>query len=278
MRSASNAVSLDSFRNGDSEVASDTREKSASAFIIPAQLIERLRRARHVAILTGAGTSAESGVPTFRDAQTGLWSKYSPEELATPEAFKRNPRLVWEWYAWRRQRVDQVKPNAGHLALARLESLVPRVTLITQNVDGLHQEAGSTRVLELHGNIRRTKCFPENIVIESWAATDQIPPLCPRCSGLLRPDVVWFGESLDPEVLNEAEAAARTCDVFLSIGTSSVVFPAAALPHAALAAEATVVEINPTPTSLAPDAAYSFAARSGEFLPVLMAATWGDSK
>jgi len=248
-------------------------QPSGERFKIPEALIRQLRSARHVAVLTGAGTSAESGVPTFRDAQTGLWAQYSPEELATPEAFRRNPRLVWEWYQWRRERVSQVKPNASHVALARMESLVPKFTLITQNVDGLHHEAGSKGVLELHGNIRRTKCFTENSIVDSWRATPEIPPRCPRCGGLLRPDVVWFGESLPAEILNEAEAAARSCDVFLSVGTSSVVFPAAALPHSALAVGATVIEINPTPTELAADAAWSFAAASGEFLPVLLSAT-----
>jgi len=251
-------------------------ESSADRFKIPDPLIRRLRTARHIAVLTGAGTSAESGVPTFRDAQTGLWAQYSPEELATPEAFRRNPRLVWEWYQWRRERVSQARPNRGHLALARMESLAPEFTLITQNVDGLHQEAGSKRVLELHGNIRRTKCFTENTIVDSWPATSEIPPRCPRCGGLLRPDVVWFGESLQVEILNAAETAARSCEVFLSVGTSSVVYPAAALPHSALAGGATVIEINPTPTTLAAEASYSFPAASGEFLPALLLTVWEE--
>jgi len=133
-----------------------------------------------------AAGSNTSGSPTFRDAQTGLWAKFSPEDLATPEAFRRNPRRVWEWYEWRRQLVAAAKPNAGHLALARLESRVPRVTLVTQNVDGLHQQAGNKRVLELHGNIMRTKCFDEDTLVESWPQSSEIPPRCPRCGGLLR--------------------------------------------------------------------------------------------
>src|SRR5262249_23649094 len=137
----------------------------------PESLLDALRAARRVVVLTGAGVSAESGVPTFRDAQTGLWANFKPEDLATPEAFQRNPRLVWEWYAERRQRVGEVQPNPGHFAIAELERRVPQFLLATQNVDGLHQRAGSRNVVELHGNITRTKCFEENTVVESWPAT-----------------------------------------------------------------------------------------------------------
>ena len=150
---------------------------------VPSALIDALRRARQVAVLTGSGISAESGVPTFRDAQTGLWEKFRPEELATTEAFRRNPRLVWEWYAWRRELVAGAQPNGGHLALAELERRLPRFTLLTQNVDGLHQRAGSRNVIELHGNITRTKCFDENVVVDRWTDTGEVPPRCPRCGG-----------------------------------------------------------------------------------------------
>jgi len=170
-------------------------------FTIPDSLISAVRTARHIAVLTGAGISAESGVPTFREAQTGLWAQYDPLELATPEAFRRNPKLVWQWYEWRRGLVSKAQPNPGHLALAQLELKVERFTLITQNVDGLHQRAGSRNVVELHGNINRTKCFDEEVVIESWAETGDAPPRCPRCGGLLRPDVVWFGEALPRQAL-----------------------------------------------------------------------------
>jgi len=155
---------------------------------IPAGLIEALRKARHVAVLTGAGVSAESGVPTFRDAQTGLWAKYSPEELATPEAFLRNPQRVWEWYEWRRGLVTEVTPNPGHRALVEIEKRVPQFTLITQNVDGLHQRAGSRGVIELHGNIARTVCSEEGTLVEDRAETDDVPSRCPNCGGLVRPD------------------------------------------------------------------------------------------
>lgn len=211
---------------------------------IPAALIAALRAARHLVILTGAGVSAESGLPTFRDPMAGLWAKYRPEDLATPQAFRQNPQLVWDWYVWRRELVAAAAPNPAHYAIAALEKIVPKVTLITQNVDGFHQQAGSTNVFELHGNIRRTKCFDENSVIDAWPATDERPPRCPRCGGLLRPDVVWFGESLPEAPLNAALEATRTCDLFFSIGTSGQVQPAASLPYHALDHGATVAVIN----------------------------------
>lgn len=240
----------------------------------PNELIRRLRAAQRIAVLTGAGVSAESGVPTFRDAQTGLWAEFNPEELATPDAFRRNPKLVWEWYAWRRELLSQVAPNPGHSALAELEMRVPRVTLITQNVDGLHQAAGSTRVLELHGNIRRTICFTEGTPVESWADTGEIPPRCPDCGGLLRPDVVWFGEALPSAALDAAVEAARTCDLFFSIGTSGVVQPAASLPFDAIHHGAVAVEINPDETPLTRRAHYALRGPSGTLLPQLLRAAW----
>jgi NAD-dependent deacetylase len=244
---------------------------------LPAELIGALRRAGRVAALTGAGVSAESGVPTFREAQTGLWTRYRPEDLATPEAFLRNPRLVWEWYAWRRQTVAQAVPNAGHLALAALERRIPQFTLITQNVDGLHQRAGSRKVIELHGNIGRTKCFAEGTVLESWPQTDEVPPRCPQCGGFLRPDVVWFNEPLPAEALTRAEAEADQCDVFLVIGTSSLVQPAAGLPLTAKRAGAILVEVNPAPTPLTGRADYALRAPSGVVLPALLSLTWPDA-
>lgn len=239
---------------------------------IPASLIQVLLRARRVAALTGAGVSAESGVPTFRDAQTGLWAQYDPHELATPEAFQRNPRLVWEWYAWRREKVAGVEPNPGHYALAEMERRFPEFTLITQNVDGLHRRAGSRRMLELHGDITRSKCFACSRPAEAWAKTGEIPPRCPTCGGRLRPDVVWFGEMLPERALAAAMDAAARCDVFLSIGTSSLVYPAAALPEMALGAGAVVVEINPSETPLTPRATHSLRGPSGVVLPALLAA------
>ncbi len=244
--------------------------QQASSHPIPPKLIENLRSAGYVVVLTGAGVSAESNIPTFREAQTGLWAKYSPEELATPQAFQRNPRLVWEWYTWRRQLVAAAEPNPGHLALAELEKRVPQFTLITQNVDGLHQRAGSRNVIELHGNINRTKCFDEEDIIDSWPPITEIPPRCPRCGGLLRPDVVWFGESLPQKALHTAFAAAEQCDLFLSIGTSSVVQPAASLPLVALEQGITTVEINPNPTPLSARATYVLPGPSAQILPALL--------
>jgi NAD-dependent deacetylase len=239
-------------------------------------LAATLRDARRVVALTGAGISAESGVPTFRDAQSGLWAQYRPEELATPEAFERHPQLVWNWYAWRRSLVAKAGPNAGHYALAELERRAPAFTLITQNVDGLHRRAGSRRVLELHGNLFRTKCFAEGIVVDNWSDTGTVPPCCPRCGAWLRPDVVWFGEMLPAAVLREAEEATAQCDVFLSVGTSTLVYPAAGLPFAALSGGATVVEINPRPTPLSEQAHYKLRGAAGEALPALLAAVWGQ--
>lgn len=225
-----------------------------------------------VVVLTGAGISAESGIPTFRDALTGLWENFRPEELATPQAFAANPRLVWDWYAWRRTKVAEAAPNAGHRALVAIESACARrgadFTLITQNVDGLHHAAGSRRVVELHGNIRRVKCFELHHPVADWPAGDGVPT-CPLCGSLLRPDVVWFGESLPAEALAAAYAAAPSCDVFLCVGTSTVVEPAATLPFIALEAGARVIEVNPQPTPLSSRASISLRGSAGEVLPLL---------
>lgn len=242
---------------------------------IPESLVEALRHAQSVAVLTGSGISAESGVPTFRGAQTGLWARYDPMDLATPEAFARDPRLVWEWYAWRRGLVEGAAPNSGHEALAELEHHVPEFVLITQNVDGLHQRAGSQRIIELHGNIMRSKCSLEAVILEPGEDDTDVPPSCPRCGASLRPDVVWFGEMLPQETLEEAFEAAQGCDLFLSIGTSSLVQPAASLPFEALYGGAAVVEVNPDETPLTPHAEYALRGRAGEVLPALVGAVYG---
>lgn len=239
---------------------------------LPPDLIGLLTAAQRVTVLTGSGVSAESGVPTFREAQTGLWANFQPEELATPAAFRRNPRLVWEWYAWRRQLVAGAKPNPAHLALVELERRVPRFTLITQNVDGLHQRAGSRAVIELHGNITRTKCFDEGTVVTDWPDTGEVPPRCPRCGGLLRPDVVWFEEALPEDALALALERSGECGVFLSVGTSTVVYPAASLPFLARSRGAKVVEINPGTTPLTPQADFVLPGAAGTILPELVKA------
>lgn len=233
------------------------------------ELIQLLRQAHRVVVLTGAGISAESGIPTFRQAQTGLWAQYDPEELATRTAFQRNPRLVWEWYAWRRQLVQQAAPNPGHQALAQWERLVPDFTLITQNVDGLHQQAGSQHVIELHGNIRRVKCFDHDHPADSWSEA-KTPPCCVQCGSYLRPDVVWFGESLPAVGLHQAVTAVRNADVFFSIGTSALVQPAASLPLEAKSRRVPIVEINPQPTPLTSAFNFVLAGPAGEVLPAIV--------
>ena len=242
---------------------------------IEADLIARMRTAQRVAVLTGAGVSQESGLRTFRDAQTGLWAQYKPEELASPEAFARDPKLIWDWYAWRREAVKAVRPNPGHYALVEIEKHIPEFTLITQNVDGLHRMAGSRNVLELHGNIQRVRCAECYTFTEIWGDDSESVPRCKECGGLLRPDVVWFGESLPRDQLEAAVLAARECEVFFSIGTSGVVQPAASLAFAAHNRGAFVVEINAEPTPLTPKANYFLQGRSGEILPQIVGAVWG---
>jgi NAD-dependent deacetylase len=231
-------------------------------------LIAALRDARHVCVLTGAGISAESGVPTFRDAQQGLWAKYDPLQLATPEAFEENPELLWRWYRWRRELVAKANPNPGHLALARLAGLVPRFTLVTQNVDGLHQRAGNQAVIEFHGNLFDDRCHAEGRVIEHDQDADV--PVCPGCGANLRPGVVWFGEAIPDRALNESFAAAADCDVFLSVGTSSLVYPAAGLADIAKENRAIVAEINPNPTIQAETYDFAIAGNAGAALPELV--------
>jgi NAD-dependent deacetylase len=243
----------------------------------PVELIALLRRTSYLVALTGAGVSQESGLRTFRDAQTGLWAQYKPEDLASPQAFQRNPKLVWDWYAWRREAVKGVRPNPGHYALAEIEKRVPRFTLITQNVDGLHRMAGNQNVLELHGNIQRVRCADCQTFTETWDDDIEVVPRCRQCGGLLRPDVVWFGEALPRDQLEAAVEAARTCEVFFSIGTSGMVQPAASLAFAAHKRGVTVVEINAEPTPLTPKANYVIHGKSGEILPHLVEAVWGKS-
>jgi len=247
---------------------------SARPIEIPFELVSLLRGTLNLVALTGAGVSQESGLRTFRDAQTGLWAHYKPEELASPQAFARDPKLIWDWYAWRREAVKGVRPNRGHYALAEMEKHVPGFALITQNVDGLHRMAGNQKVLELHGNIQRVRCAECYRVPETWEdATDSVPR-CKECGGLLRPDVVWFGESLPRDQLEAAVEAARSCDVFFSIGTSGVVQPAASLAFAAHNRGAVVVEINAEPTPLTSKANFALHGKSGEILPRLVEAVW----
>ena len=219
-------------------------------------------------MLTGAGVSAESGVPTFRDAQSGLWEEYDPLDLATPEAFIRDPALIWRWYRWRRELVLDVEPNPGHKAIASLATVVPQLTLVTQNVDGLHQRAGSENVIEFHGNLFDNRCFAENCRIDCDANSGV--PVCPSCGSNVRPGVVWFGEAIPENALNRSFAAAADCDVFLSVGTSSLVFPAAGLADIARESGAVVAEVNPNPTVMAAGFHHAIAGNAGEILPQLL--------
>jgi NAD-dependent deacetylase len=249
----------------------DTLERAAKA----------IAGARRVVALTGAGISSESGVPTFR-GPGGLWRQFRPEDLANLQAFSRNPALVWAWYFWRRQRIAEARPNAGHECLARLERRLPAFTLVTQNVDGLHRQAGSARVVELHGNIWRSVCARRcGVVLDEspWrtrldpAYASPEPNALPRCAcgSLLRPDVVWFGESLDAEVLSSAIDEAQAADVMLVIGTSGLVHPAAALPDLARRSGATTIEINVEPTPLSDSVDIVLRGPSGVVLPALEA-------
>jgi len=234
-----------------------------------ATLIEILQHASRVAVLTGAGISAESGIPTFR-GENGLWKKFRAEELATPAAFSRDPKLVWEWYDWRRGIIGQKEPNPGHKVLARWEHVFPAFSLITQNIDGLHQKAGSKNISELHGNIWKVRCTKEETVAENYdIPLKEIPPHCPSCGALLRPHIVWFGESLSAEVLNKAFLISSSCEVMFVIGTSAIVQPAASIPLAAAEAGARIVEINPDPTPLTGYADFSFRGKAGEILPLI---------
>ena len=207
-------------------------------------------------------------MPTFREAQTGLWAQYDPLELATPEAFARDPELVWRWYRWRRDLVAKAEPNAGHRALAELQSLVPRLTLVTQNVDGMHQRAGTSDVIEFHGNLFSNRCFAEERIVEV-AAEDGVPT-CPACGSYVRPGVVWFGEAIPEDALHASFAAAADCDVFLSVGTSSLVYPAAGLADVAREAGAVTIEVNPNPTDQSDFYTASLRGNAGTVLPQLV--------
>jgi len=237
-------------------------------------LMSKLKKANNIVILTGAGISAESGVPTFR-GKDGFWNKYTPQELASPEAFSKNPSLVWEWYKWRQKLVLGVEPNAGHYALAEFEKiftlLEKKFSIITQNVDSLHKRAGNRNVYELHGNLMKNKCtsctytMTINEVDES-----KIIPLCPKCNEIMRPGVVWFGESLPEYELLKSYELVETCDLFFSIGTSSVVQPAASLPIQAVENGAYVVEINSERSSIADFMSEVIIGKSGEILPEIL--------
>lgn len=233
---------------------------------------EILRTSKKLAVLTGAGVSKESGVPTFRDAQDGLWAKYDPQQLATPLAFMDNPKLVWDWYEYRRGMVAQAKPNPGHMVLAALEKYFPDMTVITQNVDDLHEQAGSIRVIHLHGNIAQSKCFfncqgDPTLIDVSKIEYDEGPPACPHCGKWVRPNVVWFGEILPVDQLDAAKIASVEADVMLVVGTSGMVTPAASLPSYAKQSGAKIIEVNPDYSMITRIADIKLEGESGEVLP-----------
>lgn len=237
-----------------------------------------LRQARHIVVLSGAGISAESGIPTFRDQLTGLWARHDPQRLETAKAFRENPALVWGWYLWRRQQMLQALPNAAHRAIVRLAGSGRHLTVITQNIDDLHERAGSQDVVHLHGSLITPKCFACHRPAELTAAEQPVsqegelvePPRCKRCNGRLRPGVVWFGEDLPAGAWKAAAQTARQCDVLLSIGTSGVVMPAASLPDLALAAGAVVIHINPIDVSMDKPKELMLIGNAGQVLPTLL--------
>jgi NAD-dependent deacetylase len=249
---------------------------------VDARIVSALRAARRVVILTGAGVSAESGVPTFRDKQTGLWETFDAAELATPYAFQRDPSLVWGWYEWRRATVLGAKPNSAHRAIAAMEKLVPHFRLITQNVDDLHERAGSAGVLHLHGQLSRPHCeacrhsyvHPEGIPDLPQGGARIEPPRCDACGAMIRPGVVWFGERLPDVAWRSACEAAKHCDVFFCCGTSSVVQPAASLTGMAIRAGATTIQINPKATDYDGSVTVAIQGPAGIVLPCIVAETW----
>lgn len=276
----------------DADTRGGQARDEGTSIHVPAEVVARLRAARRVFALTGAGISAESGLATFRAPGSGLWSQYDPADVATPQAWARNPRLVWSWYAYRRAQARRAQPNAGHLALAQLEARTPEFTLATQNVDGLHARAGSQRLAELHGSLFRFRCSAEGTEV-AWddAAERELmagneeerevlvdPPACPRCGALVRPDIVWFGEKLPLPPFERAARAAQECEVCLVVGTSALVYPAAALPMAALSREAYLIEINPEATTLTSYAGWAPLAAAGEALPALLRALEGGER
>lgn len=239
------------------------------------QAARRLAGVTRLVVLTGAGVSKESGIPTFREAQDGLWARYDPMMMASREGFLRDPKLVWEWYEYRFGMVEAARPNSGHLAIAELEQIIPDTAVITQNIDGLHQAAGSRVVYELHGSIRRYKCLSgrhTGFTRQDVLAAAERPPRCPRCGDLLRPDVVWFGEYLPEDVLAAAFTLSGQCDAMLVVGTSGVVQPAASLPFVAAQAGALVIDVNPERDEIADVADIFLQGRGGEVLPGLVVA------
>ena len=247
---------------------------------LPDALLDALRQSRHAVVFTGAGVSAESGIPTFRDEQSGLWANFVAEDLATPSGFRSNPPLVWGWYEWRRKHVASCQPNAAHHSIVALAKHLPSLIVITQNIDDLHERAGSHDVIHVHGSLFAPRCFdcdqpwplpPDDH--ESAPKEGNIPPpICPHCNGIVRPGVVWFHELLPSGIWGQAKEAIRHCDLLISIGTSAVVYPAAVLPFEAAERGATVIHVNPEVTDLDAVATFNLHGKAAEIMPRLLAA------
>jgi NAD-dependent deacetylase len=235
---------------------------------IPESLINKLQEADSVVFFTGAGISAESGIPTFR-GKDGIWNKLKPEELANFDAFLKNPEMVWEWYSHRKQIIHGSKPNNAHIAIAEMQNLFREVTVVTQNIDNFHRRAGSKTVYELHGNIERNYCIDCKTFYNGELPMQGKIPKCTRCGGLIRPDIVWFGEYLPQDQFTAAEKAARDCDIFFVVGTSAVVYPAASLIYVARESGAYIIEVNIEETSISYQMDRSFFGEAGKVLPLI---------
>lgn len=241
------------------------------------RMITALQDAKRITVLTGAGISAESGIPTFRDALTGLWQHFDAEMLATAEAFRRDPALVWGWYEWRRMKTLMAQPNAAHLAIAGLADQVPQLSVFTQNVDDLHERAGSAEVQHLHGSLHHPRCFdcgypfplPDGLPREPEGGRRLSPPECQECGGLVRPGVVWFNELLPANILNRALESSSSCDLLIVVGTSGVVYPAAQLPRVASRAGRNIIQVNPTRSKLDSVCTWNVLGNAGKQLPAM---------
>ena len=242
---------------------------------IPQEAVQRLRESNCLVVLTGAGVSAESGVPTFR-GKDGLWKNHRPEQLATPQAFEKDPELVWDWYHWRRKTVQEVSPNPAHYAIAELERMVPDFTLITQNVDGLHLRAGSEKILEIHGDLHHARCSKCSAVISLQEQEGVV--ICDLCGGYMRPNVIWFGENLDGRLLEEAFVSSGKSDFLIVAGTSNMVQPAASLAYQALGNDGYVLEVNFDPTPLTGSASATVLGKAGEILQELVSLAWPEKR
>ena len=260
-----------------------TQKERNDIMDIPATLIERMRAAQHVIVFTGAGVSLESGIPTFRDDQTGLWKRFISDDIATVAGFVRDPDLVWGWYQWRRAQVMQTIPNPAHIAIVEMARHIPKLTLITQNVDDLHERAGSSNVLHLHGSLfafRCSSCYePYSIppgIPDAGEGVRITPPRCAKCGSLVRPGVVWFGDVMPHDEWEAAMHATEreSCDVFICVGSSLLIYPVAELPFEAVRQGATVIQVNPHPTKLDDVAHFSLHGAAGEVLPAIVRACW----